>query len=478
MNKGLLISLFGVFLLVGLSQFAYAYDANSWISVFTDKQVYTDTDSFQVSYSFVPSFSTCSKYLTSPSGRKKLIENVNCQSGSNSYSSPTIVDFFKRYGLAPESGNWSIDVTGPSYANVQPANTTFIFNPSKNFPPVISSPELSAYKTDEGKAVEVKAEAVDDKGIKNVVAVVEDSNGVPVLGSPFAMNSVSGDVYSGIIIAPKVPAGYSLNFNIYVEATDSDNAKQDTSNYGISPKLPMILKVVSTVSSGAGGEGSFSNATTGGGSGSGCPIGCVCTGNTVACAGSGNSGSNTTVDGEGSAHTSNISSGSGSGSSGAVPISPANTSVSPIAPIPKTNSTTIITPAERASNATTVISQPAPILKPASEGRGVLETSVASAEYEGDFFVSGSNLVMNTSTGQRQINIMPEDAVNISGASLSNVKVGLKETNQKPVYSVIGTRQARLFFIMPVQMEINTDVDAGTGAIISVTKPWWSFLAW
>jgi len=85
---------------------------------------------------------------------------------------------------------------------------------------------------------------------------------------------------------------------------------------------------------------------------------------------------------------------------------------------------------------------------------------------------------MNTSAGQQQINIMPEDAVNISGATLSNAKVALKEINQKPVYSVIGARQARLFLIIPVQMEINTEVDAGTGSVISVSKPWWSFLVW
>ncbi len=111
--------------------------------------------------------------------------------------------------------------------------------------------------------------------------------------------------------------------------------------------------------------------------------------------------------------------------------------------------------------------------------KGTLQTPAISIEYEGDLAVFGSKLVMKTSTGQQQINILPKDAVDISNMPQSSVKkVELKEKSQKPVYSVSGMRQARLFFIMPVSMEIDTEVDAGTGSIISVSKPWWSFLAW
>lgn len=114
----------------------------------------------------------------------------------------------------------------------------------------------------------------------------------------------------------------------------------------------------------------------------------------------------------------------------------------------------------------------APVLK------GVLETPDVSVEYEGELAVSGSKIFMKTSAGQKQINVMPEDAARVSDIPLSAIKkIELKEKNQKPVYSVIGVKQAKLFFIIPTSMEINTEVDAVTGSIIYVNKPWWSFLA-
>lgn len=110
--------------------------------------------------------------------------------------------------------------------------------------------------------------------------------------------------------------------------------------------------------------------------------------------------------------------------------------------------------------------------------KGTLQTPSVSAEYEGDLSVSGSKLVMNTSAGQKQINYMPGDAVRISETpNLESAKVELKEKSGRPIYSVTGIKQSKLLFIIPISMEVNTEVDAGTGSIISVSKPWWSFLA-
>lgn len=114
-------------------------------------------------------------------------------------------------------------------------------------------------------------------------------------------------------------------------------------------------------------------------------------------------------------------------------------------------------------------------IKTTGNNKGVLETAAASVDYTGRLDIEGSKIMMNTSAGQKQI-MLPEAAINASGilAREAVQNVMLAEKSQKPVYSIKSTRQVKLLFFMPVSMESQTDVDAETGKIISVSKPWWS----
>lgn len=112
--------------------------------------------------------------------------------------------------------------------------------------------------------------------------------------------------------------------------------------------------------------------------------------------------------------------------------------------------------------------------------KGILETTFASVECSNELIVEESKLFMKTSVGKEPINVMPEDAIAVSETpNIESIKkIELKEESQKSVYSVKGIKQARILFIFPVSLEIETKVNAETGKIISVKKPWWSFLAW
>ncbi len=118
--------------------------------------------------------------------------------------------------------------------------------------------------------------------------------------------------------------------------------------------------------------------------------------------------------------------------------------------------------------------------KTAGENRGILETTAAQAEYSNELVVENSGLFMKTSAGKKQVNVLPEDAIGVSETpdKKAIIKIELKEELQKPVYSVIGAKKSKLLFIVPVSVEIETKIDAETGGVISVNKPWWSFLAW
>ena len=120
--------------------------------------------------------------------------------------------------------------------------------------------------------------------------------------------------------------------------------------------------------------------------------------------------------------------------------------------------------------------------KTTDENRGILETPITSAEYRGKIVIKESKLFMDMSTGKEEpINFLPEDAIKKAkdvAETPEIIKVELKAEDEKPIYSIKGTKKAKILFLIPVTLEIETKIDATTGNIESVKKPWWSFLAW
>ncbi len=78
----------------------------------------------------------------------------------------------------------------------------------------------------------------------------------------------------------------------------------------------------------------------------------------------------------------------------------------------------------------------------------------------------------------KQVLLLPDDAVQqINDGSNAKVKeIGLKVIQDVPVYEIKLVQQAKILWIMPVEMDVKTTVNAQTGAVELVEKPWWSFL--
>ena len=130
------------------------------------------------------------------------------------------------------------------------------------------------------------------------------------------------------------------------------------------------------------------------------------------------------------------------------------------------------------------IEEPAEIIIRTAPGYpGILETPktpTISARVYNKIVIEESKLLMETSAGKKQINVLPEDAIKISETpAVEMIKaIELKEESQSPIYSIKGIKKARLLFIFPVNLKIETKVSAETGSVISVKRPWWIFLAW
>lgn len=92
--------------------------------------------------------------------------------------------------------------------------------------------------------------------------------------------------------------------------------------------------------------------------------------------------------------------------------------------------------------------------------------------------VEGSRLFLGLTESAKPVSILPHEvpAIAMTSENITSIStIELKTNEQKPVYEVEGTREARLLFFIPVSVPIQTEINAIDGKIISVKKPWWSF---
>lgn len=92
--------------------------------------------------------------------------------------------------------------------------------------------------------------------------------------------------------------------------------------------------------------------------------------------------------------------------------------------------------------------------------------------------IKEAKLYLDTSIGLSEIKVSPKEALSKTTEVTTIKEIELKEDGGKPIYSIKGTKQAKILFIFPVTLEIEKKIDAEKGDIIAVKKPWWSFLAW
>jgi len=114
-----------------------------------------------------------------------------------------------------------------------------------------------------------------------------------------------------------------------------------------------------------------------------------------------------------------------------------------------------------------------------SQDSVAIKTGEASAITSNKITIKESKLYLETSAGDKQVNILPEQA-SLKAKEASNIvevkEIKLKEESATPIYSVKGTKKAKLFSLIPINLKIKTKISAETGEVISVKKPWWSFL--
>lgn len=84
---------------------------------------------------------------------------------------------------------------------------------------------------------------------------------------------------------------------------------------------------------------------------------------------------------------------------------------------------------------------------------------------------------------EKEIKIMPDTASAIATEKLQSLgwQIELKDVGQhgkaKPVYQILGAKDVKIFWLFSAKMPVSAEVDAQTGSLDKIKKPWWSFLA-
>jgi len=113
-----------------------------------------------------------------------------------------------------------------------------------------------------------------------------------------------------------------------------------------------------------------------------------------------------------------------------------------------------------------------------------VEIEEFAIEIEGKSFDSSleivkenSSVYARTSQGDKEIKILPEDAIANADKIEDVTSITINQEGDSAVYVVSGTKGARLFFIIPITAKVKQSINVEEGFVVSIEKPWWSFLA-
>jgi len=104
----------------------------------------------------------------------------------------------------------------------------------------------------------------------------------------------------------------------------------------------------------------------------------------------------------------------------------------------------------------------------------VEEESISSSL---EIIEENSTSYVQTSKGNQEIKISPEEAIANADKIENVVDITIIQEGDVAAYAISGTKQAKLFSVIPITAKVEQKISVDDGSIISTEKPWWSFLA-
>lgn len=105
-----------------------------------------------------------------------------------------------------------------------------------------------------------------------------------------------------------------------------------------------------------------------------------------------------------------------------------------------------------------------------------INISGVSAQTTETLKVENSKISVVTPIGAKAVNVLPDEVLNkteIANQTIESLNLVVK--NNAPTYEVKAKKQVKILGLIPIDMDITTQISAESGNVTAVIKPWWYF---
>ena len=103
-----------------------------------------------------------------------------------------------------------------------------------------------------------------------------------------------------------------------------------------------------------------------------------------------------------------------------------------------------------------------------------IESNNVSAVTKARLKIENQSLSIQTRKGYKEINVMPDEAISITEGKAE--KIELQVIDEEPIYKIKSVKKATVLWLFQIDMSIEKQINAETGATKEETKPWWNIL--
>ncbi|GAF98716.1 unnamed protein product, partial [marine sediment metagenome] len=105
-----------------------------------------------------------------------------------------------------------------------------------------------------------------------------------------------------------------------------------------------------------------------------------------------------------------------------------------------------------------------------------MESMGVRAETQDILELDSSGLFIKRNETRKRLDILPHHVNKTVKGVIDSVDRMEIKLEDKPVYHVKGRKTGNLLWFIPVILDIDVEVNANTGSIENIARPWWSFL--
>ncbi len=106
----------------------------------------------------------------------------------------------------------------------------------------------------------------------------------------------------------------------------------------------------------------------------------------------------------------------------------------------------------------------------------LLESGGVAAETNLSLSIENTKLQAESKGEKFDINILPDTALEKFGLKLDSIE-SFEIQSGSAIYFIKGSKNVKILGLVPIELTLESKIDATTGVVKSIEKPWWSFLA-